>query len=110
MKKLMFIALFSILGISAASAQCTITTDCETVTIEGTSSISASSQSQGDGTYLLTATSEGEIVYQAVCNSGAISASCSSTGGGGDDDDNGFCEFLISIGAPQYVLDFYGCN
>lgn len=110
----MFIAVFCILGMSAAAAQCTITTSCETVTIEGTSSISASSQQQADGTYLLTATSNGEVVYQAVCDQGgAISASCVATGGGNDDDgndDNSLCDFLNSIGASPFLLNALGCN
>lgn len=120
MKKVMLIAVFCILGIGAASAQsqCTITTDCETVTVDTSSaSISASASSQGDGTYLITATSNGQVVYQGTCTSGVVSASCSSVasgdgndGGGNDDANSSICNFLISVGAPQSIIDRLGCS
>jgi hypothetical protein len=62
----------------AAVRQCTITTACEVVVIENTSEVGAEVTQSGDIFLIVARNQEGEIVYQAECESAQVSVECTS--------------------------------
>lgn len=93
-------------ALQAQNTTCTVTTPCNTYTFNNVQGGGTSSTSTPDGNGGFDITifdGNGNVLATENCQLGSqVTSACGS--GGGDD----ICDSLV--GAPQWVLNLYGCN